>query len=382
MESVKMNHSRFSLRKEPDAMIKEADSSHYDGVTPGGLNYFRMPIFDHFAGRPYHRRTVYRLWDVRRLRDDFADRVLRSDIGVYPHQPEKDREHIVRLLLKLKDDVFCYVQGDELLVYAPTPEETQQTAEELSKKYGKSKPTRQEPPSFFLLKVCRGEIHAYPVKITRSHVMTDDDLALHYGPDGFEFEQNLTAAIAAHSSGTTILRGMPGTGKTSFIRHLIAKLSRTHRFYYLPTNAEKFLTSPDVMDFWAGENRSWPDAKKVVILEDAEELLMQRAGDNREKVAVLLNVADGLLGDFLQVHLIATVNCEISKLDPAITRPGRLLAVREFKRLSREQAKRIADAKGIALPEQPDFSLAEIYQKLVAGSNAEKEPSRQVGFAV
>ena len=363
-------------------MLKEVDHSYYDGSTPGGLNYFRMPVFDHFAGQPYHRWKIVQQWDMRRLRDDLCDQVLRSDTCVYPHRPENSRQVIVRVLLRLADDTFCYVQDDELMVYAPTLEAAKQKAEQLSKQYGKIKLPPEESPLFFLIKAGPDGINACPVKITRPFVMTDDDLKLHYGPEGFEFEQNLTAAIAAHSGGTTILRGMPGTGKTCFVRHLIAKLCKTHRFYYLPTNAERFLTSPEMMDFWVGESRGWPDAKKVVILEDAEALLMQRAGDNRERVSVLLNVSDGLLGDFLQVHLIVTVNCEIAKLDPAVTRPGRLLACREFQRLSREQAQRIATAKKITLPpEQSDFSLAEIYRKTEAGRVA-KEPSRQVGFAV
>jgi ATPase family associated with various cellular activities (AAA) len=376
-----MNHSKFGLQKDQDTM-DEADPSHYDGRTPNGLNYFRMPIFDHFAGQPYHRWKICQDWDIQRLRDELNSHVLRSDVCVHPDMPERSRLEIVRVLLRLDDDVFCYLQRFELMVYAPTLEVAKQKAEELSAKYRKNEPPRQEPPRFFLLKADLEGIQAYPVKITRPCVMNDADLKLHYGEDGFEFEQNLTAAIAAHSGGTTILRGQPGVGKTSFIRHLIAKLCRTHRFYYLPANAEQFLTAPNMMGFWLGENREWPDAKKIVILEDAEALLMQRAGDNREKVSVLLNVSDGLLGDFLQVHLIATINCEITKLDPAITRPGRLLAYREFARLSREQAQRIATAKGITLlPEQPDFSLAEIYRKTEAGCVA-KEPSRQVGFSV
>jgi hypothetical protein len=51
----------------------------------------------------------------------------------------------------------------------------------------------------------------------------------------------------------------------------------------------------------------------------------------------------------------------IGQLDPAIVRPGRLAGAREFRRLSRAEAECLAAKKGLALPEQEDFSLAELY---------------------
>ena len=107
--------------------------------------------------------------------------------------------------------------------------------------------------------------------------------------------------------------------------------------------------------------------KKVVVLEDAEDLLKGHNAENRSKVSSLLNIADGLLGEFLQMHLICTVNCSMDQLDPAIGRPGRLIGYREFKRLDYYQAHRLADAKGLKLQEQTDYSLAEIYRQPVIG---------------
>ena len=185
---------------------------------------------------------------------------------------------------------------------------------------------------------------------------------MHYGTDAPEFERYLTGAWDTGVAGVTIFRGSPGTGKTSYIRHLISKLWQTHRFYYLPLNAIRYLSSPAMVDFWLRVNRIGTECKKIVVLEDAEDLLMERGADNRAKVSALLNIGDGLMSDYLQLHLLCTVNCPMDKLDPAITRPGRLTAVREFRRLDRKQAERIAKVKAITLPEQDDYSLAEIYR--------------------
>jgi len=85
----------------------------------------------------------------------------------------------------------------------------------------------------------------------------------------------------------------------------------------------------------------------------------RRATRPRRQHAVnLLNIDDGYLGDYLKIHIIATTNAPVRELDPAILSPGRLLGCREFRRLTRPEAQRLAQAKGLALADQPDFSLA------------------------
>jgi len=91
-----------------------------------------------------------------------------------------------------------------------------------------------------------------------------------------------------------------------------------------------------------------------------------------------LNLADGFIGDHLKLHVIATTNAPVRKLDPAILRPGRLLDSRKFRRLTRAEAERLAQAKGLTLAGQKDFSLAEIYNG--AAVTPEFNPERQIGL--
>jgi hypothetical protein len=90
------------------------------------------------------------------------------------------------------------------------------------------------------------------------------------------------------------------------------------------------------------------------------ELLDDRSEDDCGAIASLLSSTDWLLGDFLGMRLIRTVNCPLDRLDPAVTRSGRLLACREFARVPRERAQRIANEHGLALQPQADYSLAEV----------------------
>ena len=77
----------------------------------------------------------------------------------------------------------------------------------------------------------------------------------------------------------------------------------------------------------------------------------------------MLNIADGLVGRMLRLHILCSVNARLTELDPAIMRPGRLTNHRKFSRLPRHTAQRLAELK--AVPFQPgdslqDFALAEI----------------------
>ena len=65
---------------------------------------------------------------------------------------------------------------------------------------------------------------------------------------------------------------------------------------------------------------------------------MGNAGNRRCQVSALLNITDGLLSDWLNIQLICSFNSDISKIDSALMRKGRLIAKYEFKELEVEKA--------------------------------------------
>jgi energy-coupling factor transporter ATP-binding protein EcfA2 len=162
--------------------------------------------------------------------------------------------------------------------------------------------------------------------------------------------------------GLTVLTGAPGTGKTTLLRSLAHWLVDSHVFYFMPAARFASVESGEIVSFWAGENRD-SKLRKVLILEDAESVLLRRADDNREKVATLLNLTDGMLGDALGLHVVCTLNSELTDLDPALLRPGRLVAHREFDLLTTEEAGRLAAALGLPPPTGERVSLAEFFNQ-------------------
>ena len=81
----------------------------------------------------------------------------------------------------------------------------------------------------------------------------------------------------------------------------------------------------------------------ILIIEDAENIIMDRRLSGGSAVSNLLNISDGLLADFLNVQLICTFNSPLTMVDSALMRKGRLIAKYEFGKLSAGKAQRLSD---------------------------------------
>jgi hypothetical protein len=116
-------------------------------------------------------------------------------------------------------------------------------------------------------------------------------------------------------------------------------------------------------------------------MEDAERVLLGRSSSTRDAVAAVLNIADGLLGRMLRLHLICSINARFEDLDPAIQRPGRLMNYRQFGPIPATRAVELARKMNSAFvphPEVDEFTLAEVLQPSPAQPRVER---RRIGFA-
>ena len=334
---------------------------------------FDLPVHEEFRRQPYHCRRLRGRVDIFRLLRDHGDKLLRSDVGLLPN----GHREVYRALLNPMEKLFVRLEESELAVYSPCPHTADSWCMVLRSYVTTTDRTR---PCFIVISMCLDGPHIEYVEVSPQAPMDVADLALHYGDDFPEWQADWLARIDALPSGLSVFTGPPGTGKTSYLRSMVSRLAPedTHRFYYVPATSAAILTSPEFVSFWIRQNRRHESKRKVVIFEDAEDLLLQRDSESRGKVSNLLNATDGFLSDQLRIHIIATVNCPVSQLDPAVIRPGRLVGYREFRRLTHTEARRLAETKCLSLPEAQDHSLAEVYSAPPVGYVA--RPERHVGF--
>ena len=152
--------------------------------------------------------------------------------------------------------------------------------------------------------------------------------------------------------GIVLLHGLPGTGKTTYLRYLVGKIKK--RVLFLSPSVAGNLMNPDFIELLI-ENPN-----TVLIIEDAENIIMDRKYSNNSSVSNLLNISDGLLADFLNVQIICTFNSSLAMVDQALMRKGRLIAKYEFGKLSVEKAKRLSEHFGYEVKIDRPMTIAEI----------------------
>lgn len=155
-----------------------------------------------------------------------------------------------------------------------------------------------------------------------------------------------------NGKGLVMLYGEPGTGKTSYIRRIINNV--TKRVLYLPPDMATELSNPGLVPFLTDIPNS------VLIVEDAENVLIKRQGQHNQAISNILNLSDGLFGDCLNIQIVATFNTNLSNIDEALLRKGRLIAKYEFKQLTSDRVKRLARKLGVKF-DKDSGTIAEIY---------------------
>jgi ATP-dependent 26S proteasome regulatory subunit len=101
----------------------------------------------------------------------------------------------------------------------------------------------------------------------------------------------------------------------------------------------------------------------IFVIEDAENIVVDREKDGHSPVSALLNISDGLLSDCLNIQVICSFNTDISKIDSALMRKGRLIAKYEFKELEIEKAKMLSQKLGFTTILNSPMTLTAIYNQ-------------------
>lgn len=196
----------------------------------------------------------------------------------------------------------------------------------------------------------------------------DDRYDLYYG-DGFPYDKMLDFVTNEETESLLMLHGLPGTGKSNFIKNLITKCA--YDVIYIPPSMVSVISQPSFISFML-DNRG-----SVLLIEDAEEIL---SVDRNSGTQNILGITDGFLKDSMKMKVICTFNCELTKIDPALLRKGRLFMEYKFDKLSIAECQRLADHCDLDIEVDSEMTLAELFNHDKVTSTENSFEERKIGF--
>jgi energy-coupling factor transporter ATP-binding protein EcfA2 len=176
----------------------------------------------------------------------------------------------------------------------------------------------------------------------------------YYTPEFQPIHKHIVENLQKNESGLYLFHGEPGTGKTTYIKHLASIINRD--MIYVPVAFIDSLVDPSFLPALLKKRHS------ILVIEDAEKALLAREpGDSSSLVSAILNITDGIMGNVFSISVIATYNSPRAGIDKALLRKGRLKGEHKFDKLPIEQVQEILDSNKIKFTAGGPMSLAEIF---------------------
>jgi len=191
----------------------------------------------------------------------------------------------------------------------------------------------------------------------------DVDTDLYY--EGLDYNK-LKNSLKSDKSGLVLLSSPPGSGKTFLIKKLNQDIKKD--FIILDPSIIHDMGSPKMTNFLINNLDN-----KILILEDGENILKDRAMVNNNFASTLLNMSDGIIGDVLKSKILITYN-NGDHIDDAFKRSGRLLYHGQLQELPSSKVKAIA--KKLDKNIDQAMVLADIFNS----EDNNKEEKRKIGF--
>ena len=306
-------------------------------------------------------------WLTKTYRDEIADCYFsRRYYGT-------GKTHIMEnICYFLSDDLMIsldkYYECDDVLVLYKKTNSTM--VEKLVDEIRKFKSKNRKKKYIGLLISGSGGFDTQLMKVSKPRFLIEEN----YNDNFLPVHQTIQSRLQKkNDKGLVLLHGKPGTGKTTYIRYLITKIQKD--VIFLPPNMATSITDPGLMNVLINNPNS------VFVIEDAENIIIDRNRGGSSSVSALLNLADGLLSDCLNIQIICSFNTDLSRVDSALTRKGRLIAKYEFSELEIPKAQVLSNKLGFSSIIVSPMTLAAVYNQRETEFVAMSQ-RRNMGFSI
>lgn len=369
-EAVKNILHNMALDKHMSSVYSEVD-----GLSLQNLFYVKNGYFPYCDMFTQSREESENYFDTKSLISELKEkyREVGYQMVVYSNiNLSKDEKNIGFSIIIPTLNIFARIEksvSEAYILYGEDDYNAVEEFEEICKKHYKAPEKKMN--NIRLLRITQT---GYDLSDFEVDTVSDFCLEEQYNDDFIPEDERITSFVKNEKSGIIILHGEKGTGKSTYINHLI-NTNPEKMFVYFPSALVPLLGEPSFTDFFPRLKDS------ILILEDCEDALRSResSGENRA-VNQLLNLSDGLLKS-LGIKFICTFNAPPEGIDEALLRKGRLYSKYEFNKLNPEKSSALLSKlykKEITVTEP--MSLADIYYYDEA--SYENAPTQQIGFDI
>lgn len=306
----------------------------------------------HFNSIPniFHKRGINckkaNKWFVENYKSEIVD------FHFYTDYTNQNLKHHCSLFYILQDGFIIHFNFNSCSIELLFRETDFFKVEKLFDSLIKFKTRVRQKPEISLVIVKSSGLETISLNISKPKLSIKDN----YNDDFMEIHQTILKRLSQENDkGLILLHGKPGTGKTNYIRYLISMLKKN--VIFLPPNMASAITNPDLISILVENTNS------IFVIEDAENIVLDRERNGTSAVSAILNISDGLLSDCLNIQIICSFNTDISKVDSALMRKGRLIAKYEFKELEIDKAQKLSDKLLFKKKIYKPMTLTEIYNQ-------------------
>jgi hypothetical protein len=282
---------------------------------------------------------------------------------------KNQKSHYIDVIYLLCDEMLIDIENDGVVAILFS-DKSESLAKEIESEIRKLKIRIAHGSKINLLIQGKFGLDLIPIKNKKPKL----EVSLNYNDDLEDVHKHLVQSLnTKKKSGLVLLHGIPGTGKSTYIRYLLYMIKK--KVIFLPPRIASGLDSPEMTSLLVENPNS------IFIIEDAEELIKSREGSHDSKISMLLNLTDGMLGDSLGIQVICTFNTRIINIDKALLRKGRLIASYEFKGLSQSKSIDLLSQLGRTYnPSNYEMTLADIYNNIENENMIGENKQQSIGF--
>jgi hypothetical protein len=330
--SIRLDLSVTQVKETVDAMLKEMELERFSFT------------------------TVFKNWST----EDFLNAKPADDYAFEYVFKSEDGRMLIHLIAR-----ESYLTVDFL--YDAQRPDTEQWMLEINHKL-RSKFGEPKYPKF---KVLTSQDGTFGTEDVNTGDFKSIDIKEFYNDDFVEIEELISDFMTKRESGIILLHGEPGTGKTTYIKHLICKFS-DKEFIFVQNDFVRDLLKPSFVSFLL-QNKD-----VTLIIEDAEKVMVSREHSTEDSVvSTILQLTDGLFSDYLNIKIVCTFNTDIDRIDKALLRKGRMVAKHNFKPLSDEKTEALARKFGFT-DVKGSLTLADIFGH--EKRNFKNQEKKTIGF--